>query len=147
MAKEIGFYTFDSLASDFHSAMRLALRGNVILSFNKVGHWRVHTKNASRTEIEGMVVRNINCFKSISKDAQQFISEKEINKWLKDGIDSIENSYVNTIAASTSFKDIPFLVSHFKFNMSYIICFVKMIFHCFGISRKKEKRFNFFNKK
>lgn len=145
IAKEIGFYTFDSLASDFHSGMRLALRGNLILSPKKVGHWRVHATNASRTEIEGMVARNIDCYESISKDAQQFIGEKEANKWLEDGINSVKDTYINTIAAtSASFKDIPVLISHFRFDISYTICFVKMILHCFGISRKKEKRFNFF---
>ncbi|AOZ98547.1 glycosyltransferase family 2 protein [Flavobacterium commune] len=46
-AKSIGFYSIDSLCSDFDSACRILLEGSIIVSSAKVAEWRIHENNAS----------------------------------------------------------------------------------------------------
>ncbi len=46
-AKEIGFYEFNTLNTDFESLAKLSLYGEVILDNSCAGVWRVHTGNAT----------------------------------------------------------------------------------------------------
>lgn len=47
IARQIGFYTFDSLNTDFHSVMRLCKHGAVIVSSIPVGQWNFNAASES----------------------------------------------------------------------------------------------------
>lgn len=70
VARKIGFYCTDALSSDFDSAMRMLLEGNIIVSSRKVVHWRVHEHNESQYLNENKYAGELRTIKSIISAAE-----------------------------------------------------------------------------
>jgi glycosyltransferase involved in cell wall biosynthesis len=127
-AKEIGFYISDSLISDFHSGMRLALNGYVILSPHKIGYWRVHGKNCTTQEISLRLQKNKAAFEDMANYAKSFFDETSIKKWLKKSFKSASNEYFNALCfVSSTYIDILKLLPYIKFKKTYFRNFLKAI--------------------
>jgi len=134
-AKEVGFYVNDSLISDFHSAMRLALRGNVILSSKKVAHWRTHDSNSSITETSTFLIKNTTAFIEIANDARQFLAQNELKKWEEESNKFVKDRYILTVALTgTTLKEFLYVLSNFRLKKWFISSFIKMILRNLNIS-------------
>ncbi len=138
IAKEIGFYTHDSLICDFHSAMRLALRGDIILSSRKVACWRIHENNSSFLEIESLLEKNISAVSDMAKDAHLFFPPQKCNTWEKKMISLRKEHLTFSVAISGhSMKDIIFVFCHLKPKKTHVILFVRMILRYLGLNKTK----------
>lgn len=69
-AKAIDFYSVDALSTDFNSAVRILLEGNIIVSSRKVVHWREHEHNETWSLSEEKYAGELNTIKSITEAAK-----------------------------------------------------------------------------
>ena len=137
LALKTDFYSFNSLNSDFHSGIRLILRGNMLLINRSVAYWRMHENNASLTDYSTKLTQSIDALKSIYLDAQSFLSPKDAKSWFLKMERLEKQSFTVSIACQeeglTSFL---FVLFHPVFTKTYLILSVKMLIRTLGIKSK-----------
>lgn len=82
-AMRLGFYTYDSLFTDFNSVSKLFLRGDIIIMTDQVAHWRVHGKNESMVMNNTQLENEIRSIDDIVKYASTVISPSILQLWSK----------------------------------------------------------------
>lgn len=96
-AKEIGFYSYDTLIADAESMLKLALHGNVILANKLVGVWSIHANNESQTILTKNAL-TIDAFKRLQQYAEPYIGRNAAAKWFKDAANANTRSYMEELA-------------------------------------------------
>ena len=129
-AMEIGFYTKDCLIADFHSGIRLAIHGSVIILPYAVAKWRAHGKNATTTEFEGRIQKNREAFTDIADYACKYIDKDIINVWLNEAYKLVDIEFFQVKAHNVkSIKDLFGLVKMMKPKGIYLKTFCKSCIH------------------
>jgi glycosyltransferase involved in cell wall biosynthesis len=78
-AEKVGAYTDDCLHSDFYTALRVALHGEVIVSDKTVGVWRAHDHNASNHRFSSTESsKNESAFYQFVQYAEDYLKGKDI---------------------------------------------------------------------
>ncbi len=125
-AKDIGFYSYDTLIADAESMLKLALHGNVILANKLVGVWNIHSNNESQS----ILTKNsstIDAFKQLQQYAEPYIGKNAAVKWFKDATNTNTGSYMEELAKK-DFKE--FLVRSVKetyFTKRLLILMIKKV--------------------
>jgi glycosyltransferase involved in cell wall biosynthesis len=116
-AIKIGFYRYDILSSDMESILRLALKGDVLLSKKVSGVWVNHGNNASLASKIEELDKNTLYIESVYCEAKNS-GVKNINKWRNQKI-------------AEYWGDILFISLRQKRLLSYLIFTVKNYYYIF----------------
>lgn len=137
---KVGFYNYDCLFADFHSLVRLALSGKVILSSRKVAVWRQHPDNESKTLSEVNLHKELSSLEDIVTYAEKYIGKSEANRWLRSMEDYYKLIFIyHKSTFEPGWKTIRFIVRHWKFDLKYPKFVLKNLFLMFtGLFGKKS---------
>ncbi|MBD0286751.1 MAG: glycosyltransferase family 2 protein [Flavisolibacter sp.] len=138
-ALTIGYYSKDTLFTDVHSFVRLALHGHVILDKRISAVWRLHNKNASHLlekHLEDEIASNLD----ISTYAIPFVGEKKARKWFKKANRELIHNliYKNIKFDSVNKEDWVRYFKYFRLSTFFIKHFIKYVF-----LSTKNRKFNF----
>jgi glycosyltransferase involved in cell wall biosynthesis len=135
-ALSIDYYSRDTLFSDVHSFLRLALHGHIILDKRMSAVWRFHNQNASLS-LENKLQEEIRSREDISKYALSFVTAKESQEWLQQAKAQLSNNlvYKNIRKDQLNPGDWQRFFRHFRFSGFFIRHFFKYVL----LSFKKRK--------
>ncbi len=136
-ALTINYYSSNTLFTDVHSFLRLALHGYIILDKSISAVWRTHENNASLT-LEGSINDEIAAKEDISKYAVPFVGERRAKAWLHKAKNELINNlvYKNVQSDSVSYRDWIRYFKYFRFSGF----FIKHFFKYFFLFLKKRKK-------
>lgn len=118
-SKEIGFYNFNCLYTDFNSAARLMLtNGDLLISSKTVACWRKHDKNATWTYDKNTYSQEKSAINNVFKN----LKLNEANKFRKTQSDLIQNLYNHVIYSFDTqkfkFEHMKFMTLNFRFTLN-----------------------------
>jgi glycosyltransferase involved in cell wall biosynthesis len=134
-ALTINYYSKDTLFTDVHSFVRLAVHGDVILDKRISAMWRHHNNNASHT-LEKWLKEELEAKKDICHYAASFVGKKNAVQWFKKAKREMMHNlvYKNIKYDSVHYKDwlryfkyfrlSPFFIKHF---FKYLVLSIKPV--------------------
>jgi glycosyltransferase involved in cell wall biosynthesis len=120
LAKELNFYSLNSMGTDTDGILRLCLHGNVVYLKNIVVIWRIHTENNTFKPSDALKqMHEMKFIDNISSYAINFIGKIEAEKWNKKMYTAMSHHIVSLAENSknkfTIFRVALWASKHWKF--------------------------------
>jgi glycosyltransferase involved in cell wall biosynthesis len=132
IARRLGGYVFDFVASDFHALMKLFLQGSIVLSSKNVGVWRVHGTNASTNNLRHKFIYANTMYDDMVRYATLYFTNDELSLWKREMQDGAYDDYIMSLCAYASKKnDFIRLLKDFRFRRVYITALFFLIKRAF----------------
>ena len=80
-ALTLNFYSFPGLFTDFNSMAKLFLKGDILVSSDKVAYWNQHAQNESNNLNSNTISTEIRSIAQIAAHALSVFPEKTVKKW------------------------------------------------------------------
>lgn len=120
-ARRTGGYDLDSVAADFHALMKVFLHGDIILSDNNPGVWRVHGGNASQNNLRQKYLSAFSMYEDLARHAEAFFPKGELDLWKEEMREGAFEDYILTACSvADGIGDIIPLLGEFRFRRVFL---------------------------